>query len=99
MHSFPLYFLVITLNYLAYGGTFALLPTQAVRLMGPVAGSKLFWIIFSGFSISAALQFAIHYFIITSYGKEGFKYCIIIFLVLESLGVLLAVLIKYKCSE
>ena len=82
VNSFGLFLCVIIFNYLGYGGTFALLPTQAVRVLGSEAGAKTFWVTFSGFSFASIIQFAIHYFIITAKGKDGFKYCLIIFFVL-----------------
>lgn len=99
VNNFLLYLVVIVLNYLAYGGTFALLPTQAVRLMGSNSASQTFWATFSGFSCSSIIQFTIHYLLITNYGKEGFKYCFLIFFGLELAGVIMACTIKYRYSQ
>lgn len=70
------YFAIIPCIYLSYGGLYALLPTQAVRVLGPVVGSRLFWLLFSGFSIAAVIQFTLQYFILTALGKDGYIYCI-----------------------
>lgn len=36
------YFIIIPGIYLSYGGLYAILPTQSIRVLGPVVGSKLF---------------------------------------------------------
>lgn len=34
VNNFYTYMLVVTFNYLAYGGTYALIPTQTFRVLG-----------------------------------------------------------------
>ena len=68
--------------YLSYGGLYALLPTQAVRVLGPIVGSKLFWMVFSGFSFAAVIQFVVQYSFLTSLGSDGYYYCLGTFFVL-----------------
>ena len=69
VNSFFTFLLIIIFNYLAYGGTYALLPTQIVRIMGEKAAVRIFWLAFSAFSIASTLQFLIHYFLITNFGE------------------------------
>lgn len=74
------YFFIIPLTYLAYGGLYALLPTQTVRMLGPVVGGKLFWVMFSGFSGAAVVQFVIQYIFLTpERGLDGYFICLGIF--------------------
>lgn len=67
--SVPAYAIIIPLTYLSYGGLYAITPTQSVRLLGKEFGSKLFWLIFAGFSISAIIQYTLQYFILGTIKK------------------------------
>jgi hypothetical protein len=89
------YFFIVPITYLAYGGLYALLPTQSVRILGSFIGAKLFWLIFSGFAIAAVIQFIIQYFILTYFGNDGYIYCIGIFLILLLIGLVIGIFIKF----
>ena len=83
MQNVVAYFFIIPIIYSTYGGLYALLPTQAVRVLGPIAGAKLFWLMFSGFSIAALIQFTIQFIFLTpAMGSNGYIYCIGIFFAL-----------------
>jgi len=47
-----LYMIWIILSYFFYGGHYSIFPTVTARIYGPVTGSKVYPIIFSGFAIS-----------------------------------------------
>ena len=96
---FASYLVLVIMSYLAYGGIYALMPTQCVRVMGQKVGTKVFWAVFSGFSISAVLQFCIQYFLVTNYGTKGYLYCVIIFLALEIVGLIMSFKIKFDYVE
>lgn len=91
------YFFIISLIYLAYGGLYALLPTQSVRLLGPVIANKLFWVMFSGFSGAAVVQFTVQYiFLTTQRGLDGYYICLGIFFGLEVVGFFIGLFLKLE---
>jgi hypothetical protein len=89
------YFFIVPITYLAYGGLYALLPTQSVRILGSFLGAKLFWVTFSGFASAAVIQFIIQYFILTHLDNDGYIYCIGIFLILLLIGLAIGVFITF----
>ena len=94
------YGIVVGLTYCAYGGTFGIFPTQTVRIFGDKLGGNIYWIIFSGFSTAAVIQFVVHYvFATVMKPDEGFYYCIGIFVVLEIVGLIISQVISYEYLE
>lgn len=89
------YFIIVPCIYLSYGGLYALLPTQSVRVLGPVVGSKLFWLLFSGFSAAAVLQFVIQFFILNYVKEHGYYYCLGVFFLLEIVGLIISIRVHY----
>lgn len=93
------YFIIIPCIYLSYGGVYALLPTQSVRVLGPVIGSRLFWLVFSGLSLAAAIQFVVQYGFLTALEHDGYYYCIGTFFLLEIIGLAITLLVHYDYEE
>lgn len=93
------YFLIIPGIYLSYGGLYAILPTQSVRVLGPVIGSKLFWLLFGGFTLAAIIQFTLQYFLLTYLGSDGYYYCLGTFFVLQIIGLIIGIAIHYEYEE
>lgn len=89
------YFIIIPGIYLSYGGLYAILPTQSIRVLGPVVGSKLFWLVFMGFTIAATIQFTVQYFFLTYLGSDGYYYCLGTFFVLEIIGLVISLKVHY----
>jgi hypothetical protein len=87
--------MIIPCIYLTYGGLYAITPTQSVRMLGKVAGSKLFWLIFGGFSLAAFIQFTIQYILLSSLGNDGYYYCIGSFGLLQIIGLLVSITSKF----
>lgn len=89
------YFILIPFIYVTYGGLYAITPTQCVRLLGHEVGSKLFWLIFGGFSISAIIQFVVQYFFLTYLGKDGYYWCFGTFFVLLLIGLTISLTARF----
>lgn len=58
------YLILVVLVYLSYGGMYALMPTQSVKILGEEMGTKMYWVVFSGFSIATIFQFTIRFILI-----------------------------------
>lgn len=89
------YLLLVLLVYMSYGGMYALMPTQSVRLLGEKQGTQIYWAVFGGFSFAAILQFSLRYIFLNIFGNDGYTYCIIIFGILSVCGLVLNQLVKY----
>lgn len=90
------YFIIIPLIYVTYGGLYAITPTQCVRLLGHEVGSKLFWLIFGGFSISAVIQFIVQFFFLTYLGHDGYYWCLGTFFVLLLAGLVVSLFAHFE---
>lgn len=90
------YFIIVPFVYLAYGGLYAILPTQAVRVLGPVVGSKIFWMVFSGFTFAAIIQFITQFFTLNYISPDqNYYFCLGIFLFFNIVGLIIGLLVKY----
>lgn len=89
--------IIVPVIYFCYGGTFGIFPTQTVRIFGEKLGGNIYWIVFSGFSISAILQFTIRYLLISNLGlEEGYNILMGIYVGFEIIGLIIAQKIDYE---
>lgn len=49
------YFIWILASFFFYGGHYSILPTVVAKLFGPLTGSKVYAVVFSGFAIGTIL--------------------------------------------
>ena len=97
------YSILVTLAYFCYGGSFAIFPTQTVRVFGEENGSKIFFLVFIGASLASILQFSLHYFIVEQFENhiDGYFYCFLVFAGVQACGLLMSIFINYQytCLE
>jgi hypothetical protein len=53
-----------------------------MRIYGDIDGSRIYSVVFIGFSLSSIIQFMFHFLIVKNVGDIGFVYCFMIFGVL-----------------
>lgn len=93
------YLISIVLTYGCYGSLYSIFPTQTVRILGKIIGSKMYYITFFGFSFGAIIQYLFHRFLVGNYGEDGYKYCFIIFGSLLCVGFILLLFIDFQLHE
>lgn len=90
------YMIIVPVTFFCYGGTFGIFPTQTVRIFGEKLGANIYWIVFSGFSISSIIQFLGHYLFVSFLGTgTGYNYLIGLFVFLELMGLIVGFRVKY----
>lgn len=95
------YGFAVPIIYFCYGGTFALFPTQTVRVFGEQVGIKLYCVVFIGASLGSVLQFLLHYLVVDNKKTapankaDGYFILFIIFGVIQAIALLMSLFVKY----
>lgn len=102
-----LFLIGVCLIYFCYGGNYAVYPTHTVRLFGHELGSKIYYLVFTGFTfgtynfnIGCLIQWIARLLLVPENNKfEGFKLCFYIFAGFNLISVILSYFIKYEYDE
>ena len=54
--SKPLFLIAVSLIYFVYGANYAIYPTQTMRVFGTAIGGKVYFIVFTGFTVGTSFD-------------------------------------------
>ena len=91
-----LYITLVIFTYFSYAAIYPLMATQTTRFLGEKYGPTIFPYIFLAFSIGNTLQFIAHKIAIDEAGNSGFKSLLIVFGVIQLMGVILTLTWKIE---